>query len=209
MSEDSGEAVEIRETRKLTADATASPPRPRRAETRRLEPEMEEKAVVAVPPAYLGLNREEMTWAALAHASVLLTVLLGIASGGIVALLGPIVPALIWYTYRDKSEYVVDQARQATIFQLAGIVGLLILALVGAGLVAVGWVVSGVLSIVLIGLLLLPLVLILTIVWIMAIIALPLALGVYGCYAALETYNGRPFRYRWIADLIDRYQAQL
>jgi hypothetical protein len=34
---------------------------------------------------------------------------------------------------------------------------------------------------------------------------LPIAQVVYGCYAAAETYNGRPFRYYWIADLIDRY----
>ena len=39
-------------------------------------------------------------------------------------------------------------------------------------------------------------------------LVLPIAQVVYGCYAALEAYNGRPFRYRWVADLIDRYEAQ-
>jgi hypothetical protein len=43
---------------------------------------------------------------------------------------------------------------------------------------------------------------------VVAIVALPIAQAVYGCYAALEVRNGRPFRYRWISDLIDRYQAQ-
>jgi hypothetical protein len=47
-----------------------------------------------------------------------------------------------------------------------------------------------------------------TLVWGAAIIALPIAQVVYGCYAALEAYNGRPFRYWWVADVIDRYQAQ-
>jgi hypothetical protein len=37
-----------------------------------------------------------MTWAAVAHASILLTILLAIVSGGLVAILGPIIPAIIW-----------------------------------------------------------------------------------------------------------------
>jgi uncharacterized Tic20 family protein len=50
--------------------------------------------------------------------------------------------------------------------------------------------------------------LILTLVYVVAIVGLPIAQVVYSCYAALETYNGRPFRYRWVADLIDRYLVQ-
>jgi uncharacterized Tic20 family protein len=149
-----------------------------------------------------------MTWAALAHASILVTLLLGIASGGIAAILGPIIPAIIWYVYRDKSEYVAGQAWQATIYQLAGIAALLVLAIVGAILVAVGWAVSAVLVIVLVGLILLPIMLIVTLLWVVAIVALPIVQVVYGCYAALEAYNGRPFRYWAIADLIDRYRIQ-
>ena len=149
-----------------------------------------------------------MTWAAMAHGSILLTLLLGMLTGGIAALLGPIVPAIIWYVYRDKSEYVVEQARQATVFQLVGLLALLALVLVGAILVAAGWVVSAVLVLVLIGLILLVVMTIVTLVWGAGLVALPIALVVYGCYAALEAYNGRPFRYRWVADMIDRYQAQ-
>jgi uncharacterized Tic20 family protein len=198
-------------TRKLEPGAEAPPPRPRRIETRKLEPEPEEpsQAVAPLAPApYLGLRREEMTWAALAHASILITLLLGLASGGLAAILGPIIPGIIWYVHRDKSDYVVDQARQATIFQLAGIAALLALAVVGAVLVALGWAVSAVLVIVLIGLLLLPVMVIVTLIWVVAIVALPIAMVVYGCFASLEAHNGRSFRYWWIADLIDRYQAQ-
>ena len=194
------------ETKKLEPGAEAPKPRPKRLETKKLEPE---PVVDVVGPApYLGLTREEMTWAAVAHASVLLTILLAIASGGLVAILGPIVPAIIWYVYRDKSKYVAEQARQATIFQLAGFVALLALAIAGAILVAVGWTVSAVLVVVLIGLILLPVMLIVTLLWVVAVVALPIAQVVYGCYAALEAYNGRPFRYWWIADLIDRYKTQ-
>ena len=103
---------------------------------------------------------------------------------------------------------MTEQARQATIFQVAGLLGLLALAVVGAILVVVGWAVSAILVIVLIGLVLLVVMAIVTLLWGAALIALPIAQVVYGCYAALEAYNGRPFRYWWIADAIDRYQAQ-
>ncbi len=197
-------------TRKLGAGAEAPKPRPRRAETRKLEPEGGEQMPLqqVSPSTHLGLTRTEMNWAALAHASILLTLLLGLSTGGVAAILGPIVPALIWYSYRGKSEYVEEQARQATIFQLAGILGLLALAIVGAILVAAGWAVSAVLVVVLVGLILLPVMLIVTVLWVAAVVALPIVQVVYGCYAALEAYHGRPFRYLWIADLIDRYQAQ-
>jgi uncharacterized Tic20 family protein len=169
---------------------------------------MSEEQRDVVPVTHLGLTREEMNWAAVAHASILVTFLLGISTGGLVAILGPLIPALIWYAFRDRSAYVVEQARQATIFQLAGIIALFALALVGAVLVAVGWAVSVVMLIILIGMLLLPVMLVVTLLWAGAVVALPLAQVVYGCYAALETYNGRPFRYWWVADVIDRYQAQ-
>ncbi len=217
MSEYEYDAVEVAgvsegelgtQTRKLDPGAEAPQPRARRAETKKLAPEPEVMSPAVAPSPHLGLTREELTWAALAHASILITLLLGLASGGIAAILGPIVPAIIWYVYRDKSDYVADQARQATIYQLAGFVALLALAIAGAVLIAVGWAVSAVLVVVLVGLLLLPIMLIVTLVWVVAIVALPIVLVVYGCYAAFEAYYGRPFRYYWVAEMIDRYQAQ-
>jgi uncharacterized Tic20 family protein len=214
MSEE--ERIEVKSpavTRKLEGEAQAAKPRPKRAETRKLDPEPETAAPEATPSAvvpapHLGLTREETSWAAIAHGSVLVTLVLGIASGSLAAILGPIIPALIWYAYRGKSEYVEEQARQATIFQLVGVLGLYALALVGAILVALGWTVSAVLLIVLVGILLMIIMLLVTLLWAAALVALPIVQVVYGCYAALEAYNGRPFRYWWIADLIDRYQAQ-
>jgi uncharacterized Tic20 family protein len=204
----SAEAEAPRATQKLGADSGPSEPAARRAETQKLADPQERRSRAVVPVPHLGLTREEMNWAAMAHASILVTLLLGISTGGLAAILGPLIPALIWYVYRDKSEYVVEQARQATIFQLAGIIALLALATVGAVLVAIGWAVSAVMLIVLIGLLLLPVMLVATLLWAAVVVALPVAQVVYGCFAAVETYHGRPFRYRWIADLIDRYQAQ-
>lgn len=194
------------QTQKLEAGAEIHAPRRRTAETRILPAEPQSQPRSA--PPLLGLSQEEMTWAALAHASILVTLLIGLLSGGALAIVGALIPALIWYAYRQKSEYVVDQARQAFLFQIAGFVALLILALLGSVLVAVGWTVSAILSIVLIGLLLMPLMLVLTLLWAAVFVALPIGQVVYGCYAALEAHHGRPFRYWWIADLIDRYQSQ-
>jgi uncharacterized Tic20 family protein len=205
---DAVKAKEGRRTRKLEEGGESPKPRRKRPETKKLEPEPEMAVAVAAPVPHLGLTREEMTWAAVAHASILVTLLLGLITGGLGAILGVFVPAIIWYTHREKSEYVVDQARQATAFQLAGFVALLLLAIAGTVLVGVGWAVSAVLLIVLIGLLLMPVMLVVTLLWIIAIVALPVVQVAYGCYAALEAYNGRPFRYWWVADLIDRYQAQ-
>jgi hypothetical protein len=172
-------------------------------------PAQEPEVTATVPRPHLGLTREEMNWAAIAHASILVTLLLGLGTGGLGAILGLAIPAIIWYVYRDKSEYVVDQARQAMVFQLAGVVAVLGLAIVGAVLITAGWVVTAVLLVVLVGLILVPIMLIVTVVWPIAIVILPIAQVVYGCYAAAEVYSGRPFRYRWIADLIDRYESQV
>jgi uncharacterized Tic20 family protein len=158
--------------------------------------------------SYLGLTREEMKWAALAHGSILVTLLLGIITGGLGAILGVAIPVVIWYMYRDKSDYVVDQARQATVFQLAGFVALLALIIGGTLLLVVGWSASAVLTVILIGLLLMPIMVVLTVLLVAAVVALPIVMVVYGCYAAVETHNGRPFRYRWVTEMIDRYQAQ-
>jgi uncharacterized protein len=209
IERDVGEQVESpRATQKLGSDSGPAEPAPRRAETRKLPEGEAQSPRKAVPVAHLGLTREEMNWAAAAHASILVTLLLGISTGGLAALFGPLIPALIWYVYRDRSEYVVEQARQATMFQLAGIIGLFVLAIGGALLLTVGWVVSAVLLIVLVGLLLVPVMLIATLLLASAVVALPVVQVVYGCYAAAEAYHGRPFRYLWVADAIDRYQAQ-
>jgi uncharacterized Tic20 family protein len=163
---------------------------------------------VATRP-HLGLTREEMNWAALAHASILVTFLIGVATGGLGAILGLAIPAIIWYVYREKSDYVVEQAKQATIYQLAGVLGWYLLLLGGVIVLVAGTVIGAVLTLVLVGLLLLLAVGILAVVWGAAVVVLPIAQVVYGCYAAVETYNGRPFRYRWVTDLTDRYLPQL
>jgi uncharacterized Tic20 family protein len=116
------------------------------------------------------LTNEEMTMAALAHASVVL----GFASGGLAGVAGAF---LLWLVYREKSRYVAFQAMQSLAFQLAW---------AGATIVAA---VAMVLSILTICLIPLGLVLLL------AVIVLPFAGLFYGLYAAYETYYGADFVY--------------
>ena len=153
-------------------------------------------------------TRDDLTMAALAHASILVTFIIGVGSGGLGAILGVLIPLAIWYSYRDKSVYTANQALHATVYQVACVLAVLALAVVGAILVVVGWTVSGALAAVIIGLCLMPFALLVTLLFVIAILVLPIVQLVYGLYAAYETYQGRDFRYRWVADWVDQQNWQ-
>jgi uncharacterized Tic20 family protein len=153
------------------------------------------------PEADLLAN--ERTWAALAHASVLLTFALGVSTGGLAVIVAALVPLIIWLAFRDRSRFVAFHAMQATVFQLGSVV--VLIALLAAGLLVLipAWIMTALLLVVLIGFLLLPLMLVLTIAWPVGLVALPFASLVYGLYGAFEVYGGRPFRYWQVADWIE------
>jgi len=146
---------------------------------------------------------KEWTTAALAHASVVLTLILG-AAGGIGAFAGPAVALAIYLGYRGKSRFIAFHALQACVYQAAGILIFMTLAAaLGAGM-AIAWTISGILSAVLIGLLLVPFALLLTLLAVPLLIGAPFAWIGYGLYAAYKVYHGQDFRYRWIGDWIER-----
>ena len=117
--------------------------------------------------------QDERTWSMLSHLSVLLSLVTGIG--------GPIAALVIWLVYKDKSQRVAFHALQSLWYQVAWIV-----------ILAVGWTVTAVLTLVLIGFLLIP---------VMAIASLvPL---VHQCYAAYKVNQGVDYRYPFIADLLD------
>ncbi len=151
-----------------------------------------------------GPTSNERIWAALAHASVLLTFILGVSTGGLAVIVGALVPLIIWLAFRDRSRFVAFHAIQASVFQLASVVAWVGLLIVGAAILIPAWVVTILLSLVLIGLLLLPLVLVLTIALPAALVVMPLAVLVYGLYGAFEVYGGRDFRYWLVADWIEK-----
>jgi uncharacterized Tic20 family protein len=170
------------------------------------EVEAETPEVVEAPLARADAPTEtanERTWAALAHASILLTFVLGVSTGGLAAILAAFVPLVIWLYFRDRSRFVTYHAMQATVFQLASLVAWVGLLVAGLVILIPTWILTVLLLVVLIGFLLLPLALVLTILLPAILIALPFVSLVYGLYGAYEVYAGRAFRYWLVADWIE------
>ena len=141
-------------------------------------PREEEPRLTRVPVGGGMSAQDERTWSMLAHLSVLLNIVTGIG--------GPIAALVIWLVYRDRSRRVSFHALQSLWYQVAWAV-----------ILFVGWFVTGILSIIFIGLLLIPIMLIATLV--------PF---VHQCYAAYKVYQGVDYRYPIIADMIDgRWRA--
>jgi uncharacterized Tic20 family protein len=162
------------------------------------------RSVETSPDAGIGPAPNERTWAALAHASVLLTFVLGVSTGGLAVLLAVLVPLTIWLAFRDRSRFVAFHAMQATVFQTALLLAWVGLLVVGLVILVPAWIVTILLLVILVGLLLLPLTLVLTILVPGVLAALPFAGLVYGLYAAFEVYAGRAFRYWRVADWVER-----
>jgi uncharacterized Tic20 family protein len=124
-----------------------------------------------VPPGGAMSPRDERTWSMLAHLSVL---------AGLVGLM-PLGALIVWLAYKDRSPRVAFHALQALWYQLAWL-----------AILVVSWFVTLVLSLVLIGLLLVPVMLLASLV--------PFF---HGCYAAYRVNKGVDYRYPFIADRID------
>jgi len=130
----------------------------------------------ALPPLS---PQDERQWAMISHLSVLLNLVTGI--------LGPVVPLILYLSYKDRSRYVAYQSLQALIFQLVWWVG-------GGVLVGIAWTITGVLSAILIGLICIPFAILFS--------ALPLVAIVYGVIAGVQTSQGQDFKYWLIGDWV-------
>ena len=124
-----------------------------------------------------ALSPDEKTWAMLAHLSGLVNLFTGI--------LGPVIAGVIYLAWKDRSRYVAYQAMQSLILQLLVWVG-------GGAIVAIAWTVTGLLSVVLVGLCLIPFALALT--------AIPIIAPVYCIIGAIQTSQGDDFKYWQIGD---------
>jgi uncharacterized Tic20 family protein len=119
--------------------------------------------------------QDERTWSVLAHLSMFLNLVTGF--------LGPVAALVIWLVYRDRSRRVAFHALQSMWYQIVWLVVL-----------AVGWTVAGLLTIVIIGFFLLP---------IMAIISvLPF---VHAGYAAYRVNKGEDYRYPLASDIAESH----
>lgn len=128
---------------------------------------------MSVSPQPLS-EADERTWAMMAHLSVLANLVTGF--------LGPVAAIVIYAVYQDRSRYVAYHAWQSFIFQLVWWVG-------GAIVVALVWVATSILSIVLVGLLCIPIALLITLI--------PVAALVYGVVGAIQVSQGQDFKY-WL-----------
>ena len=121
----------------------------------------------------VGMSEDERTWSMIAHLSVLLNLITGLG--------GPVAALIIWLVYKDRSQRIAFHALQSLWYQIAWIV-----------ILAVGWSITVVLMFVLIGFLLIP-----------VMVLVSLVPFIHQCYASYKVYQGVDYRYPIIADMID------
>lgn len=136
----------------------------------------ETRSIPRSPGGEMG-PRDERTWSMLSHLSVLLA---------FVGLM-PLGSLIIWLIYKDRSPRVGFHALQSLWYQVAWVV-----------LLVAGWSITFVLSFILIGLLLIPVMLLASVVPV-----------IHGCYAAYKVNQGVDYRYPFIADKIDGGQRMV
>ncbi len=151
-----------------------------------------------------GPTQDERNWAMLAHLTALLTVVVGVSTGGMGAVFALLVPLGLYLYFGGRSRYVAFHALQATVFQALGAILYVVLAGVTAAAIASAWVVAGLLSIVLVGLLLMPVALALTLFGAVELLAVPAVWLGYTLLGAYRAYQGEPFEYPWIGALVAR-----
>jgi uncharacterized protein len=103
----------------------------------------------------------ERVWSVLAHLSTFLNLFTGF--------LGPVAAFVIWLVYRDESPRVASHALRSVFYQVAWLVA-----------IVVGWTITGLLMMVLVGFLLVPVMLLVT-----------LAPFVQASYEAYRAYRGQ------------------
>jgi uncharacterized Tic20 family protein len=116
---------------------------------------------------------DERTWSILAHLSMFLNLFTGF--------LGPVATLIIWLVCKDRSSRVAFNALQSMWYQIGWLV-----------ILAVGWTVTTLLLVVLIGFVLIP---------VMAIVSV--VPFVHAGYAAYKASNGEDYRYPFVADLVE------
>src|SRR5215208_5670187 len=119
-------------------------------------------------------SQEERTWSVLSHLSMFLNLFTGF--------LGPVAALLIWLVFKDRSRKVAFHALESMWYQIGWLV-----------ILAVGWTVTGLLTMILIGFLLIP---------VMAIVSV--VPFVHAAYAAYRVSRDDAYRYPIAADLAER-----
>jgi uncharacterized Tic20 family protein len=155
----------------------------------------------------LAVSEDERLWASIAHASTWLTIVLGFITGGLVSLLGLIVPLVIYFNFRKKSSFVAFHALQSFALQLIATVGVVALMLTGMLVWVIGLIISALLVIIVIGFVLLFVWGLVGFAYFVGVSALPIVSLVLSTIAAYQTYRGQDYRYPLIGTWVDRQLA--
>ncbi|MEM7033518.1 MAG: DUF4870 domain-containing protein [Chloroflexota bacterium] len=146
---------------------------------------------------------KEKKLALLAHSSILLTFIVAVTTNGFATLIPILIPFFIWFAYRDRSDYVAFHALQATVYQFASILLFGAFAVGLAIVLLLVWLIVAILSFFIVGLVLIPVAVLLTVLTSTLLAVFPLVSLGYGLVATWEVYARSDFRYRWIADWIE------
>ncbi|MGZ6346435.1 MAG: DUF4870 domain-containing protein [Anaerolineales bacterium] len=126
---------------------------------------------------------DERTWGILAHLSTLLNLVTGFG--------GPIAALIIYLIYKDHSRFVAYHALQSMVFQLIWWFG-------GGILIGLMWAVVGGLSMILVGIILIPFAVLFTFV----LLLLPVGALIYGVVGAVQVNQGYDFKYWLVGDWV-------
>ena len=118
-------------------------------------------------------TQEERTWSVLSHLSMFLNLFTGF--------LGPVAALVIWLVYKDRSQRVAFHALESMWYQIGWLL-----------ILAVGWTVTGLLTMILIGFSLIP---------VMAVVSV--VPFVHAAYAAYRVSRDEGYRYPLAADLVE------
>lgn len=155
----------------------------------------------------MRVSDDDKLWASVAHGSVWITFLMAVPTSGISLPFVVFVPLLIYFVFRNRSDYVAFHALQAFVLQLVCTVGALAAFIVGGAVWTVGLALAALLMLVLIGFVILPLWVLIGVIASVVISLLPLAGLVLATIAAIRVYTGSDFRYPYIGDWVDRQMA--
>jgi hypothetical protein len=131
--------------------------------------------VVSVPLS----PSEERTWAMLAHLSVIVNLFTGF--------FGPIAALVIYLLFRDRSRYVAYHSLQSFINQLIWWIG-------GGTIIGLAWAITGILSVFVVGIFLIPFACLFSF--------MPIVSVIQGVIGAVQTSQGQDYKYWWVGDWV-------
>lgn len=141
---------------------------------------------------YVYSTQQERNLAALAHIMPWVMALFGFWTHGLAIPLLLIATAVIYFNYKDRSEFVARNAFEALKAQLIGTLGVAVIPTL-LSIIAVIIIIPLAISIV--GILLIPFVVVALVLGVLASVLLPIVLMIFSVIGALQAFNGQVYHY--------------